>query len=88
MKNGNGITLITPTCNRPEAFALCEYWMSRQTYSGEIQWIVVDDGTESICPTRGQSYIRRSPNTGNEHSLKDNLRDSLIHAQYDKILII
>lgn len=39
------ITLITPTGGRPEAFALCQKYVARQTYKGPIQWIVVND-----CP--------------------------------------
>lgn len=36
------ITLITPTGGRPDAFKLCERWMSRQKV-GIDQWLVVDD---------------------------------------------
>ena len=42
------ISLITCTGNRPEAFALCEQYMLRQTYEGEVQWIIVND-----CMERG-----------------------------------
>jgi hypothetical protein len=38
------LTLLTPTGTRPEAWALCERWMMRQTYTGPVRWIVVDDG--------------------------------------------
>jgi len=44
------VTLITPTGNRPEAFALCEKWIFNQTYKGLIEWIVTDDFQEA--PTR------------------------------------
>lgn len=36
------ISLVTPTGGRPEAFALCERWMARQTVKFD-QWIVFDD---------------------------------------------
>lgn len=36
--------LITPTGDRPRAWALCERWMARQTYAGPVVWHVVDDG--------------------------------------------
>lgn len=39
------VTLITCTGGRPEAFALCAKYMARQTYKGQIQWLVVDDLT-------------------------------------------
>lgn len=48
------IQLLTATGARPEAFALCERWMARQDYVGEVVWIVVDDGPQ---PTR----INKSP---------------------------
>lgn len=38
------LTIITPTGERPEAFALCERMMARQTYQGPVRWIIVDDG--------------------------------------------
>lgn len=37
------IVLITMTGARPEQFALCQRWMQRQTYTGEVVWIIVDD---------------------------------------------
>jgi hypothetical protein len=40
------LTLLTPTGTRPEAWALCERWMARQTYAGSVRWIVIDDGIE------------------------------------------
>jgi hypothetical protein len=38
------LKLLTTTGARPEAFKLCQQWMSRQTYSGPVHWIIVDDG--------------------------------------------
>ena len=40
------LTLLTTTGCRPEAWAICEKLMMRQTYSGAIRWIVVDDGEQ------------------------------------------
>lgn len=81
-----GVTLITPTGDRREAFELCELWMSRQTYRGPLQWIVVDDGVTSTPATRSQQYIRRTPQAW--HTLTDNLRAALPLVRHDKILII
>jgi len=39
------LTLLTPTGCRPEAWALCERWMLRQTYAGPVRWVIVDDGS-------------------------------------------
>lgn len=42
------VSLITPTGTRPEALALCEKYLLRQTYTGPMQWIVVDDSPEQL----------------------------------------
>lgn len=80
------VTLITPTGDRPEAFALCERWMARQRYTGEIQWIVVDDGRDPTRCTMSQEYIRRDPGSG--HTLCANLRAALPAIRGAKILVI
>lgn len=41
------LTLLTPTGCRPEAWALCQRWMARQTYRGPVRWVIVDDGKEA-----------------------------------------
>ena len=40
----SALTIITPTGERPEAFALCRRQMKRQTFKGPVYWIIVDDG--------------------------------------------
>ena len=37
------IILITPTGSRQAQINLCKLWMQRQTYKGEVAWILVDD---------------------------------------------
>ena len=37
------IALITPTGNRAKQIGLCAKWMKRQTYTGEVLWVIVDD---------------------------------------------
>jgi len=51
------LTLITPTGDRPAAFALCEQWMQRQTV-GWDQWLVYDDGVTPTTCTLNQHYLR------------------------------
>lgn len=50
------LTVVTPTGARPEAFNLCEMWMSRQTLQPH-QWIVLDDEVPQTVCTMGQEYI-------------------------------
>lgn len=38
------LTLLTATGARPEAWAICERLMARQTYAGPVRWVIVDDG--------------------------------------------
>jgi len=37
------IALITPTGARQNQISLCTYFMQRQTYQGDVVWIIVDD---------------------------------------------
>jgi len=57
------IVLTTATGDRPEAFALCEKWMRRQTFWPKVKrWLVVDDGKNGPTKTTlGQEYVRREP---------------------------
>lgn len=59
------LTLITLTGDRPEAFSLCERWMSRQSYARPVQWIIADDGREPAKCTLGQTVLRLEPMAGN-----------------------
>jgi hypothetical protein len=52
------VTLLTPTGGRPKAFMLCEKYMARQTYKGNIHWVVVDDCEPRTKCTMGQQYLR------------------------------
>jgi hypothetical protein len=84
-----GITLITPTGDRPRAFALCEKYIARQSYKKQdIQWIVVDDG---VCPTnitQGQTYIRPTLLWSGKNTQASNLLKALDFVENDLIFII
>lgn len=83
------VTLITPTGARPEAFALCEKYMKRQTYRGEIQWIVVDDGDPPTECTMNQTYIRGpKPWRPGINTQRPNMNAALEYIQGDFIFII
>lgn len=83
-----GITLITPTGDRPLAFALCQKWMRKQT-SQPDQWIVVDDGKVALKPDASMEYIRRKPHPNDPpHTLSLNLEASLPLIKGNKIIII
>ena len=57
------VTIITATGSRPEAFGLCEQYVSRQTRKPD-RWIVVDDGSPETELSSGQEVIRPLPMEG------------------------
>jgi hypothetical protein len=73
------VTLLTCTGARPEAFALCERYMGRQTYRGRIRWVVVDDGPEATKTTMDQTVIRREPFWKGRNTHKLQMLEALKH---------
>jgi len=67
------ITALTCTGDRPEAFALCEKYMARQTLK-PFQWIVVCDGKTPTKCNMGQEFYYR-PNYVGPESLKNKVRE-------------
>jgi hypothetical protein len=45
-----GVTLITCTGGRQKALALCTTFFVRQTWTGPLQWIIVNDVTDGPRP--------------------------------------
>lgn len=88
-----GITIITPTGDRPEAFALCERWMSQQTLKPD-QWIVIDDGQTPTIPSGlakdiPMIYGRREALPDDPpHTLARNMTLALKFVAYEKVIII
>lgn len=71
---GDKITLLTCTCDRPIAFALCEQWMSAaipKVGQTNVRWIVCDSGRQPVRCTINQQHIRTGPpkDTGAEDFL-------------------
>ena len=86
--DGIEITIITPTGDRPLAFALCRQWMMSQTRKPD-QWIVVDDGKIPLTPTHGMQYVRREPRPDDpKHTLDLNLTAALPLIRGNKIIIM
>lgn len=84
----NGITLITPTGDRPLAFTLCQRWMKNQTLKPD-QWIVVDDGRVPLKPIDQMEYVRREPQANDpKFTLIANLKAAVPRIKGNKIIII
>ncbi len=80
------VSVVTPTADRPEALALAERWMARQTRQPD-EWIVADGGlTPSTC-TRRQvlSYAPRPAGTAN---FVENLRRGLLCATGEIVFVM
>lgn len=83
------ITIITPTGGRHHAFSLLEKYMARQTYSGDIQWIVVDDVLPHTPLSMGQEMLIPTPLwSPGAITLKRNFQYALPFVKYDKVLIM
>ncbi len=86
----SAVTLVTPTADRPAAFALCERWMRRalEVFGGEWEWIVADDGLTPAPCTLGQRHLRLPPAGDRKLSFLGNLAAGLRAATHDKLLFI
>jgi hypothetical protein len=82
------ITVITPTGDRPECFALLRRWMAQQTRKPD-QWIVVDDGMVPYEAIPEATIIRREPQENDPPcTLGPNLEVACAHVIHDKVIIM
>lgn len=88
------VTAITCTGHRPEALALCEAMIHAQTYSGAIQWIVVDDSLDSdqsrVRTPKVTKDIFKGPTKWTEgvNTQRDNMNRALKAVRGDYVFII
>lgn len=93
----SGVTLITTTGYRPEAFDLCKEYVWRQTYSGPLQWIIVDDGHPPM-PFNPDRFVQRGIEIQQvfplpswipgQNTLARNLLAAIPVVKYDKVFFI
>jgi len=50
------IALITPTGFRRQQIELCNKWMRRQTYTGEVLWLIIDDANPVTTEKVGLNF--------------------------------
>lgn len=82
------ITALTPTGDRPLAFALLQRWVSQQTRLPD-QWLVVDDGATPLEPYVTMDYVRRERRPEDPPlTLIANLRAALPLIRGDMIVIL
>jgi glycosyltransferase involved in cell wall biosynthesis len=80
------ITLLTPTADRPVAFALCEKMMARQSSKFD-EWIVADGGEVPALCTMGQTHVHM-PQPPGAANFAGNLSNGLARATGDAIIFI
>lgn len=82
------LTIITPTGDRPLAFALCQNWVRKQTLQPD-QWIVIDDGRIPLKSYVPMQHVRREPQPDDpQHTLILNLKTAVPLITGDKVIII
>lgn len=88
------IYAITPTGDRPEAFKLCQHWMTRQEVIPD-KWIIVDDGEQGAdpdqfismkMPTQYFHVKHRGITQGNTLNL--NLTTALVNVPFDEDAVV
>lgn len=92
MSHSSGLTIVTATGNRPQAFKLCEYFVSRQTWAGPLQWIIVDDGDAPPLVNLPHALVTRvfpEPKwSSGQNTLARNLLAAIPEIAYDKIVFM
>lgn len=89
----HGITIITPTGDRPEALRNLADYVARQTFAGPVQWVIVDDGRVPFRPSINRpnlelTYHRRDESGVPGGSLNRNLIVGLRLARHDKLVVM
>jgi hypothetical protein len=85
----NEVTIITPTHDRPAAFALCEKWMGRQIYGMDnVHWIVSDDGKNPVHTNMGQTHVYSGPRDPGPESLARNILDAIPLVDSELIIMV
>lgn len=83
-------TVITPTGDRPEAFAICTELMKKQTIK-PVQWLVIDDGKEPMTmpDLPFVEYIHRARGKDEpSHTLPLQMRLALHRVQTDYVVMM
>ncbi len=85
------VSIITPTRDRPVAFAICERYIRRaaETFGGSVQWIIADDGDEKVKPSLPfAQHLALPPPPTPVASLPTNLDAGLQVATGDVVLVM
>ncbi len=81
------ISLVTPSRDRSQAFAVVQHCIARQTLEPH-EWIVVRDGNSDYSYALNQRVICRPSKKGEPHSTCSNLLEAFKHVTGDIVAII
>lgn len=81
------VSVITCTHDRPEAMALCEHYVARQTVRPH-EWIVADDGDNRYVPQMPCKRPERPVATAGALSLCDNMLAALDAVTGDVVVVM
>jgi hypothetical protein len=62
--------------------------MERQSFDGEVQWIVADGGDTPVTCRLGQTHIRTAPVECGPESFRKNYNAALAAVKFDRIVFI
>lgn len=88
------IDIITPSGDRPLQFSLCVEWMKRQTFTGPINWIIVDDSVEHYSIPKMPdnwtvTHIKKEKDPNIKNSTQAiNIMCAIDHLKYDNIVMV
>ena len=88
MEERNGITVITPTCDRPIAFQRCNYYFNNQLKSFPVQWIVIDSGINKIKPKNQNIYISIKCNQNKNKDIAKNYLSALDYISFNIVVFM
>lgn len=91
----DGLTLLTPTGDRPLAFSLCYRYITAQTVKLPIQWVIADDGLNHLdlsqytFPSNIEvCHLKRGSIRDKAKSITGNVSSGLFQVKYNKVAII
>ncbi len=83
-----GVTIITPTGGRPQAFSLCQKYVERQTWKSPLQWIVVSDVEKIAVSSSVETMVIYPPKMwiAGSNTLSRNILAALPHVIYERVI--
>ncbi len=84
------ISIVTPTADREFCLKRLAFYLQRQTFVGDIQWVVTDSGSRFLrgCLPIPMEYEYLGHIKNPKQSFCSNMQDALSRVKYDRILVM